>query len=96
MYVVDPTGILGESRAQSSSGTRNLTGATVGFLWNGKPNADKLLRAVETRLRRDFGIGRSMWADKAREAEGPGGPASEEMLSRLSKEADFVLTASGD
>ena len=94
--VVDPRGVVAGSNAVASTWHVDIAGATVGFLVNGKPNAENLLRAVERRLQHELGLESSVWANKMTEAEGPSQPATEAIYTRLSSGAIAVLAASGD
>lgn len=94
--VVNPIGeIVGED-ASEATWTLDLRGQTVGFLSNGKANSAELLEAVERRLVAAYDLGGVVWANKSIEAEGPGRPASLEIIDRLSSGVVAVLAASGD
>ena len=96
MQVIDPTGILPVAGTAGAAWQLDVRGKTIGFLWNGKPNADNLFRVIERRLTESFGIGGSIWVDKLSDANGPAMPATEAMFDKLSSGAVAVITGSGD
>ena len=96
MEVLDPTGVLPTATAAEGAWHLDIRGKTVGFLWNGKPNADNLFRVIERRLRERYGVADTIWVDKLEMANGPALPASEEMFGKLTSGAIAVLTGSGD
>ena len=95
MQVVDPI-VMVASMDAGGSWRVDPTGRTLGFLTNGKPNADALLQAIERRLRTRFELAGVVWANKTAECDGPGWPATDEVLHRLAGHAVAVLAASGD
>ena len=93
--VVNPIGeVVGE--ASEATWQVDLSGKTIGFLSNGKANSAELLAAVQRRLQAKYDIANVVWANKSREAEGPGRPAPPEIIERLSSGVVAVLAASGD
>ena len=96
MKVVDPTGVVPALKQMEASWSLDMRGQTLGFLWNGKPNADNLFRVIERRMREHFGVEDTIWVDKLEMANGPALPASEEMFDKLSSGAIAVLSGSGD
>jgi hypothetical protein len=96
MQVIDPTGIVPAPQTAGSAWQLDVRGKTIGFLWNGKPNADNLFRVIERRLTESFGIAGTIWVDKLTEAHGPAMPATESMFDKLSSGAVAVITGSGD
>lgn len=74
---------------------RDLKGATIGLLSNGKPNSMKLLRAIGSRLVQNHGVN-LIEADKSVEGEGAGDPSPDPLLEKLASGTIAVLAASGD
>ena len=96
MQVIDPTGILPAPLPPGAAWQLDVRGKTIGFLWNGKPNADNLFRVIERRLTDSFGIRGTIWVDKLTDANGPAMPATEAMFGKLSSGAVAVIAGSGD
>lgn len=96
MQVLDPIGKSPVTTGGTGGWQVDLRGQTVGVLWNGKPNADNLFRAVTRRLGESYDVAGVLWEDKVAGARGPAFPAGEDMLDRLSSGAIAVLTGSGD
>jgi hypothetical protein len=67
-----------------------LKGKVVGFLHNGKPNADILLGRLADLLREKCGLGQARTRSKPRVTE----PA--EFIDELAKECQGVVNAIGD
>jgi hypothetical protein len=96
MQVIDPRGVMPMPTPSGDRWQLDVRGKTIGILWNGKPNADNLLRVIERRLRSSFGIADTIWVDKLADGHGPALPATEAMFDKLSAGAVAVLAASGD
>ena len=69
-----------------------LDGKAVGFLANGKPNADALLDAVEAVLRERYAFREVVRAAKPNVSK----PAPAEIAQQLVDRCDLVITAIGD
>ncbi len=67
-----------------------LKGKVVGFLLNGKPNADILLARLADLLREKYGLAQARTRSKPRVTE----PA--EFIDELAKECQGVVNAIGD
>ena len=67
-----------------------LKGKVIGFLHNGKPNADILLARLAHLLREKYGLAQARTRSKPRVTE----PA--EFLDELAKECQGVVNALGD
>ncbi|GAA5049373.1 hypothetical protein HNP84_004288 [Thermocatellispora tengchongensis] len=91
--LLDPTG-FDEKAADDTLAPRpaGLRGLTIGLLDNTKPNAEVLLTEIAGELQRRYGAGKSLMYTKGYF----GTPAEEDMLKRIAKECDLVVTAVGD
>ncbi|MBB3082927.1 UGSC family (seleno)protein [Geodermatophilus sabuli] len=91
--LVDPTGRRNKA-ADSTLAPRptSLRGLTVGLLDNTKPNATALLTAIAGELRQRYDVAepRSYVKDYF------GTPAEPELIERIVRECDVVITAIGD
>ena len=96
MLVLDPTGIAHDDVDADAPWSVDLRGKTLGVLWNGKPNADNMFRILSKRLQDTYGVADIMWINKSEVAEGPGRPATDEILDQLAAGTVAVLTGSGD
>lgn len=96
MQVVNPLGTPQAAGAELAASPQSLRGARLGVLWNGKPNADELLRAVAARLIEGQGMAGMLWLKKGDLASGPGFPSPQPLIDRLSSGTVAVLAASGD
>lgn len=94
--VVNPIGGIVGEEATDATWRIDLTGQRIGFLSNGKANSAELLKAVERRMVAKYNLAGVVWANKSVEAEGPGRPAPQPILDRLSSGLVAVLAASGD
>jgi hypothetical protein len=94
--VVNPIGEVVGEEATQASWRIDVTGKTIGFLSNGKANSAELLQVIEKRMRAKYDLAGVVWANKSIEAQGPGRPATTEIIDRLSSGAVAVLAASGD
>lgn len=70
----------------------SLSGRRLGFLNNGKINADVLLRYLEEILRQQYQIATVVWATKP----GPSQPALPAVIDELVAQCDLAITAIGD
>ena len=95
MRIIDPRG-RGPSDQNSLAPRLQGFRGRIGFLTNGKPNATKLLQAIEKRFAAHPGVTGFLWLDKSRDAEGPGASSTEWMFQALSSGTIAVLAASGD
>lgn len=96
MHVLDPIGQGPEIADGESNRPMDVRGKKLGVLWNGKPNADNLLRLLSQKLSDRWSMAAVLWEDKVASAGGPAYPATEEIYTRLSSGAVAVLTGSGD
>jgi hypothetical protein len=95
MQVYAPDGEPGPAPATRTPGRAVLSGARVGVLDNGKPNAGLLLTRVGEQLAARTGAQLTLVTEK-----GPGGnaatPCTPAVMDRIVSECDIVLTGSAD
>jgi hypothetical protein len=92
MKLVDPTVTANLQPSRRAPALASLEGCTIGLLWNTKANGDHLLTGVATLLQSRFG-GKVLPIEIKRNASAP---APADMLTNLSPECDYLITASGD
>ena len=92
MRLVDPTVPAKEKEATRAPALASLDGLTIGLLWNQKAKGDQLLKRTGERLRSRFG-GKILPMEQKNNASAP---APTEILTNLSPECDYLITASGD
>ena len=90
--VYDPRGIVESSPIASAPRVKRLEGLRLGLLDNTKWNANKLLRGVRDRLAKKHGFAAVNYYRK----ESFSLSAAPELLDRIAKENDVVVTAIGD
>lgn len=95
MEIYAPDGNLGQPAPSLAPPRPVLTGLRVGVLDNGKPNARLIMTRAAEQLAVRTGAAVALVTDK-----GPGHnaatPCSDEVLDRLTKEVDLVITGSAD
>ena len=95
MQVFAPDGEAAPAPALRTPGRAVLSGARVGVLDNGKPNAGLLLTRVAEQLATRTGATLTLVTEK-----GPGGnaatPCTPDVMERLTSDCDVVLTGSAD
>jgi hypothetical protein len=91
MKIYRPDGPIAEPAHALSPGRRVIAGARIGVLDNLKPNAGLLMGRVANQLADRAGTGSPVVLTK-----NAAQPAPEEVLDRLQREADLVLTGSAD
>lgn len=92
MRLVDPTVPAKEGLAVRAPALARLEGRTIGLLWNHKQNGDVLLTETAGRLQARFGGKVLPMATKSNASA----PAPTELLTNLTPECDYLLTAAGD
>jgi len=91
MKIYRPDGPIAQPLHALTPGRRVLTGARLGVLDNRKPNAGLLMTTVAAQLAERAGTGAPVVLTK-----NAAQPAPEEVIDRLQREADLVLTGSAD
>jgi hypothetical protein len=95
MKVYAPDGNVGRPASLLAPSPRVLAGCRIGVLDNGKPNARLLMVRAAEQLAARTGAELTLVSDK-----GPGHnaatPCSDQVLDRMAKEVDIVLTGSAD
>jgi len=86
-----PDGEVAQPGHSLAAPRRVLTGARIGVLDNGKPNAGLLMMTVARQLAERAGTGEPVQLVK-----NAAHPAPDEVLEQLRKEVDLVLTGSAD
>ena len=92
MKLVNPTVAAKEGLAKRAPALVSLEGRTIGLLSNGKLNADRLLTQTADLLQARFGGKVLPVASKGNASA----PAPAELLTNLTPECDYLLTAAGD
>jgi hypothetical protein len=92
MKLIDPTVPASTRASRRAPALASLDGLTIGLLWNHKANGDKLLTETARLLQSRFG-GKVLPMITKTNASAP---APAEMLTNLSPECDYLITASGD
>ena len=87
-----PTAPTREQPAASAARKRWAGRLRFGILDNGKSNADHLLGMLVEHVRENFAVSSVVWLRKPSAAAG----AQPDMLDRLAREADFVVSAMAD
>jgi hypothetical protein len=96
MRIVNPAPSPTRAGIDTAPRLASLDGARLGFLSNGKPNADLVLAGIRSRLERRYNCVGSVSADKAVDARGSGDPAPDWMLDGLAAGVAGVINAAGD
>jgi hypothetical protein len=95
MKIYAPDGAIGKPSLPRAATPSVVTGLRIGVLDNGKPNARLLMVRMAEQLAVRTGASVSVITGK-----GPGRnaatPCSDEVLDRLEKEVDLVITGSAD
>lgn len=92
MRLVDPTVPAKDGRSVRAPALASLDSRTIGLLWNQKANGDRLLLETAARLQTRFGGKVLPMAAK----NNASAPAPAELLTSLSPECDYLITAAGD
>ena len=92
MRLVDPTVPAKEGMSVRAPALESLEGRTIGLLWNHKQNGDRLLLETADRLQARFGGKVLPLATK----NNASAPAPGDLLTNLSPECDYLITAAGD
>lgn len=94
MIILSPEGKArsSASRVPAVPRLRDLNGKVVGFLDNGKPNADALEARFEELLKESYGIAGVIRRRKLSAQQG----APEACLNELAARADVIISGLGD
>jgi hypothetical protein len=91
MQIYAPDGAVGPLPARLAPPPELLTGRSIGILVNGKPNADVLLQRLGARVAERTGAEVAFM-----ETKNAALPCEDQVLERLTKEVQVVLTGSAD
>jgi hypothetical protein len=95
VQIYAPDGAIGRPSLSRAASPTVLAGLRIGVLDNAKPNARLLMERLAERVAERTGATVTLVTDK-----GPGHnaatPASDDVLARLAKEVDLVVTGSAD
>ena len=95
MQIYAPDGSIGAPTSPRSPGRPVLASLRIGVLDNAKPNARLVMVRAASQLAERTGARVTMVTDK-----GPGHnaatPCSDDVIERLAKEVDLVITGSAD
>ena len=91
MQIYAPDGRVGAQPASLASAPELLTGRRIGILQNGKPNADVLLGHLAERVAERTGASVAFT-----ESKNAAVACEDQVLERLTKEVQVVLTGSAD
>ena len=91
MKIYTPAGAVGNPAASKASAVPSLQGKRIGILDNRKPNAGLLMQHIGARLAADYRAGALHLEEKNAAISAP-----DQVLGRLTKEVELVLTGSAD
>ena len=91
MQILSPEGKVGPQPASLAPAPELLTGRRIGVLQNGKPNADVLLGRLAERVGERTGASVAVT-----ESKNAAVACADQVLERLTKEVQVVLTGSAD
>ena len=95
MQIYAPDGPIGTPDSPRVPGRAVLTGLRIGVLDNGKPNARLVMVRAASQLADRTGARVALVTDKGPNLNAAT-PCSDEVLDRLTKEVDLVITGSAD
>ena len=95
MQIYAPDGPIGTPESLRVPGRAVLTGLRIGVLDNGKPNARLVMVRAASQLADRTGARVALVTDKGPN-HNAATPCSDEVLDRLTKEVDLVITGSAD
>ncbi len=95
MQIYTPCGAVGKPSTALAASPPVLTGLRIGVLDNGKPNAGALMARAAQRVAERTGATVQLVTGKGPE-HNAATPCSDEVLERLTKEVDLVITGSAD
>lgn len=91
MRIHTPTGRVGRPPATQAAAVSALAGRRIGILDNNKPNAGLLMRHIADRMVAEHGAVLAVIETKNAAISAP-----DQVLGRLTKEVELVLTGSAD
>jgi hypothetical protein len=92
LLVYDPTAPASTRAADAQGRLDGLSGKTVGFIDNAKPNFDHLVDDLAELLVARFGVAAVIKRGK----RGPSMPVAQSTVEELAGQCDLVITGSGD
>ncbi len=93
VIVLDPTAKSSVKKVSTAPLDRKLDkNLSIGFLWNGKPNGDILLKNIEDRISKKYQLAGTCWYKKASVAVA----ADAAMIDELAANSNLVITAIAD
>ncbi len=92
MKLIDPTVVANTMACVRAPVLPSLEGLTIGLLWNHKAKGDILLTETAALLQKRFGGRVLPMVTKGN----PSAPAPADMLTNLTPECDYLITAAGD
>lgn len=92
LLVYDPTAPTQNEPQQLRRALKALSGVTIGFIDNAKPNFQYLVDDLEAILTERYGVANVI----KRRKRGAAMPAGEEVIEELAAACDLVITGSGD
>jgi len=95
VQIYAPDGPIGAPASPRVPGAPVLTGLRIGVLDNGKPNARLVMVRAASQLAERTGARLTVVTDKGPN-HNAATPCSDEVLDRLGKEVDLVITGSAD
>lgn len=91
MKIYSPEGAVGQAPAALAPSPTLLAGYRMGILQNGKPNADVLLGRIATRVAERTGA-----EIRLTESKNAAVACADQVLERIAREVQVVLTGSAD
>ena len=92
VLLYDPTAPRRDATPANQTKLAALTGKTVGFIDNAKPNFDHLVHDLGRLLVEKYGVTRVMKRRKPSASI----PVAPEVLNELAAQCDLIVTGSGD
>ena len=90
--LLDPTSPPRELSNPLASGLNDIKGKNLGFLWNNKPNGDKLFRKLESLIKERYDISQVVYQQKPTASI----PAKSEIIEELDAKCDMVIVGLAD
>ena len=90
--LLDPTSPPRKLSNPLAIGLDEIKGKNLGFLWNNKPNGDKLFRKLEYLIKERYDINQVIYKHKSTASI----PADSEIIEELAKQCDMVIVGLAD